>query len=888
MALTSGTRLGPFEIVAVLGAGGMGEVYRAKDTRLGRDVAIKILPTSICSDTVARQRFEREAKSISALNHPNICVLHDVGCHEGLDYLVMECVEGETLAARLQKGPLPFSELLKTGIEIANALASAHRLGLVHRDLKPSNIMLTKAGAKLMDFGLAKPIVLNPITPASAPAFTGETLTSNQSPGSPLTGVGAIIGTIQYMAPEQLEGKEADARSDIFAFGAVLYEMATGRRAFEGKSYLSVASAILHKDPVPLAAIQPDSPPPLNYVISTCLAKDPEDRFQTAHDVKLQLAWLSQSSGIALPAPPVQSHAHRPSGTIFGLAAAAFLVVLVLGLLFFKYANRPAISDFGVVRFSVALPPKQELAADLTQAVAISPDGKRLAYVAAESGVAHLYVRRLDQLEPVAIPDSEGANFPFFSPNGDWVVFFSQGKLKKASSDGGRPVALCDLPAFFGGVWTPHDLIVVSIPNLGLATVPSGGGPPRQVAVANNKPIYPQGLTWLAGGDWVAFTDYSYSQHRQSVFAMKLSSGELRTLLDNAQSPSYSAGNLVYYQGGALWAVPFDSEKLQLLGTPVEIETGVDEVNYVPQASVSRTGALAFAPGPAEDSFRNLFLVNRQGAEQKLVLPPNDYIDPAFSPDGKRIAFVIRSVQQLGVLERDRGALTSLAPNLQNFAPTWASDGKSLLMDAIDASRQRGFYRVAADGSSEPQLLRPTPQTSHITSIAGDIAAVMVSDPVTNTDLWLLSLQPPYELRPFKRTAAVERQGALSPNGRWMAYSSNESGRSEIYVEPVPGPGGRRQISSDGGSQPRWVRNGHEIIYRNGTKMMSVPVQLQPTFLPGKVVELFDRKFDPGAAVAGYDVSADGQTFVMTRSERENPTEIRVILGWPSIARPQK
>ncbi len=882
MALNSGTRLGPYEVVAPLGAGGMGEVYRAKDTRLGRDVAVKILPASISADPVAKQRFEREAKTISGLSHPNICVLHDVGSHDGVDYLVMECLEGQTLAARLQKGPLPCNEVLKIGIEITDALAHAHRLGLVHRDLKPSNIMLTKTGAKLMDFGLAKPCALNPVAPASAPFFSGETLTSNQSPGSPITGVGAIVGTIQYMSPEQLEGKEADARSDIFAFGAVLYEMTTGRRAFEGKSYLSVASAILHKEPPSLTGIQPTSPLPLNYIICHCLAKDPDERFQTAHDVKLQLCWLSQSGSTASQPSAVESRSRRYKGAIIGMVAAA----MMLGLLLVTLAHRPAVSEYGIVRFSVALPPKQELAADLTQAVAISPDGKRLAYVAAESGVAHLYVRRMDQFEPVAIPDSEGANFPFFSPNGDWVAFFNQGKLKKAPSDGGRPVALCDMPAFFGGTWTPRDVIVVSVPNQGVATVPAGGGTLRKVSVAADKIVYPQGLTWLASGDWVAFTDYL--QVRRSIMALKLDSGELRTILDNAQSPSYSAGNLLYYQGGALWAIPFDPDKLQVLGTPVELETGVDEVNYVPQASASRSGDLAYAPGPAGDSFRNLFLVNRRGIEQKLTLPPNDYIDPAFSPDGKRIAFVIRSVQQLGVLERDRGALTSLAPNLSNFAPTWTLDGKSLLMDAIDASRQRGIYRVAADGSSEPQLLRTISQASHITSIAGDSAAVMVNDPVTTIDLWLLSLHAPYDMRPFKRTPAVERQGALSPDGRWMAYASNESGRSEIYVEPVPGPGGRRQISIEGGAQPRWVRNGGEIIYRNGTRMMSVPVQLQPTFQPGKVVELFDRKFDPGAAVAGYDVSSDGQTFVMTRSERDNPTEIRVVLGWPSAARAQK
>jgi Tol biopolymer transport system component len=871
MALTSGTRLGPYEIVTPLGAGGMGEVYRAKDTRLGRDVAIKILPASISADPVAKQRFEREAKTISGLNHPNICVLHDVGSQDGMDYLVMECVEGETLAKRLEKGPLPLEQVLKYGTEIAAALDKAHRHGVVHRDLKPGNVMLTATGVKLLDFGLAKPA---PTFSLNTPASEATT-TSLESPATPISSAGMIVGTIQYMPPEQIEGKGADARSDIFALGAVLYEMATGRRAFEGKSNLSVASAILNKEPPPIAGLQSAPSSALDYVIRTCLAKDPEERFQTTYDVKLQLSWLSQSGAMDFT-PAGKRSAPLPWRLAIGLAAA---VVLLLGLLLVRLASRPAVSDYGIVRFSVALPPKQELAADVTQAVAISPDGKRLAYVAAESGVAHLYVRRLDQLGPVAIPDSEGANFPFFSPNGDWVAFFNQGKLKKAPADGGRPVVICETPAIFGGTWTPRDVIVVSIPNLGMATVPAAGGALHKVSVATNKVIYPQGLTWLAGGDWVTFTDYL--QPRRSIMALKLDSGEVRTILDNAQSAYYAAGNLVYYQGGALWAVPFDPDKLRLLGTPAEIETGVNEVNYVPQASASRTGVLAYAPGPAGDFFRNLFLVNRKGVERKLDLPPNDYIDPAFSPDGKRIALVIRSVQQLEVLEPDRGAVTSLAPNFSNFAPTWTPDGKNLLLDAFDASRQHGIYRVAADGSSEPQLLRTISQTSHITSIGGDYAAVMVNDPVTTTDLWLLSLHTPYDMQPFKRTPAVERQGALSPDGRWLAYASNESGRSEIYVEPVPGPGGRRQLSSEGGGQPRWVRNGREIIYRNGTKVMSVPVQLRRDFQFGKVVELFDRKFDPGAAVAGYDVSPDGQTFVMTRSERDNPTEIRVVIVWP-------
>jgi serine/threonine protein kinase/Tol biopolymer transport system component len=882
MDLPPKTRLGPYEIIAAIGAGGMGEVYRARDTRLDRCVAIKILPSHLSCTPELKSRFEREARTLSSVSHPNICHLYDVGCESGIYFLVMELLDGETLSHRLQKGPLPLNDLLKVAIEIADALAKTHHLGLIHRDLKPSNIMLTKTGVKLMDFGLAKLAVGDPFASATPPPLAGETATTMQSPASPITTAGAIVGTLQYISPEQIEGKEADARSDIFALGAVLYEMTTGQRAFDGKSRAAVASAILEKDPPLITTLQPAAPPLLAYVTSTCLAKDPEERFQTVYDVRLQLRWLAQPSatGSASAAKQVTPRWRRLA---IGLAAAIVLALVILAV---KLASRPAATEHGIVRFSIALPPKQELAADVTQAVAISPDGRRLAYVAAESGVSHLYVRRLDQLEPVAIPDSEGANFPFFSPNGDWVAFFNQGKLKKAPADGGLPVALCELPSFFGGTWTPRDVIVVSIPNVGMATVPAVGGTLHKVSVAANKVIYPQGLTWLASGDWVAFTDYL--QARRSIMVLKLDSGEVRTLLDNAQSAYYAAGNLVYYQGGALWAVPFDSDKLQILGASAEIEAGVNEENYIPQASVSRTGVLAYAPGPAGDFFRKLFLVNRNGVEQKLDLPPKDYIDPAFSPDGKRIALVIRNVQQIEVLDRDRGAVTSLATNFTNFAPTWTPDGKNLLLDAFDASRQRGIYRVSADGSSEPQLLRTISQISHITSIAGDNAAVMVSDPVTTTDLWLLSMHPPYDMRPFKHTLAVERQGALSPDGRWMTYASNESGRSEIYVEPVSGPGGRRQLSTEGGSQPRWVRTGREITYRNGTKMMSVPVQLRPDFQFGKVVELFDRKFDPGAAVAGYDVSPDGQTFVMTRSERDNPTEIRVVIGWPGDGRTQK
>jgi len=878
MELAAGTKLGPYEVVGPIGAGGMGEVYRARDTRLERCVAVKILPAHFSCNTELKSRFEREARTLSSVSHPHICHLYDVGSQNGVEYLVMELLEGETLAARLKRGSLPVSEVLKIGVEVAAALASAHRLGLVHRDLKPGNIMLTKTGAKLMDFGLAKPAALNG-EGSGGLQVSGETLTSMQrSPGTPITIAGSIVGTIQYMSPEQLEGKEADARSDIFALGAVLYEMATGKRAFDGKTQLSVVSAILHQEPEAVNTVQPTSPAALNYIICTCLRKDPDDRFQTAHDVRLQLDWLTQQVASVVTARKKVSLS-RIWSIAAGLLAVGLLAVLALA----KFTWRPGDPFPTVLRLTVALPSKQELTADRTMSLAISPDGKRLAYVATESGLSHLYTRRLDQFDAVLIPDSEGTLFPFFSPSGEWVAFFSQGKLKKAPADGGLPVVITEMPSLFGGTWTPQDLIVVSVPNMGLAKVPASGGTLQRIAVATKDMVYPEGLVWLSG-QWVAFTDFL--SNRRALIAVNVGSGEVRPLLENATSPSFSGGHLLYYQGSSIWAVPFDANKVQITGSAFQLDSGVDEQNYVAQVTASRDNVVVYAPGFPSNIARNLFLVDRKGQEKELDLPPKDYIDPAFSADGKRIAVVIRSVQELEIIDRDSGAVTNLATGFSNFAPVWVPDGKSLLLDisrtylSSNPGGERGIYRLSVDGASQPQLLRITPQISHVTSVSRDYAAVMVNDPTTNTDIWLLSLRQPYEMRPFKQTAAVERQGSLSPDGHWIAYASNESGRSEVYVEPVPGPGGRRQVSTEGGDQPRWVRNGREIVYRNGTKMMSVPVQLQPTLQAGKAVELFDRKFDQGAAVAGYDVAPDGQTFVMTRPEHENPTQIRVVMNW--------
>ena len=489
MPVAKGTRLGPYEIAAAIGAGGMGEVYRAKDTRLDRYVAIKIIHSNLSCTPELKSRFEREARVLSSLSHPHICSLYDVGKEGDLEFLVMELLDGETLSARLRKGPLPVSAVVKLGIEIADALAAAHRLGVVHRDLKPGNIMLTANGAKLMDFGLAKPSI--PVAAGSTELWEMATATM-PSPSTPLSGANTIIGTIQYMAPEQIEGRIADERSDVFALGTVLYEAVTGRHAFEGKTHISVASAILQKDPPPIPDDHSDiGVPPLQYAIRTCMAKEPDQRFQTAHDVKLQLNWVAQAAAVGQP----RQRKRRFAAVV---VAALVIAALSVAVLFLSFRDRSSGVSDQVTRFSIPLAPHQELATTNGQSLVLSPDGKSLAYVAVDNGVARLFIRRLDSFDSVAIPDSDGAAFPFFSPDGEWVAFYVQGKVKKALVNGGVPVVVCEVPTFFGATWTPKDMIVIAIPNYGLASVPASGGSLQKVQMDSKSIVYPEGPSWLA------------------------------------------------------------------------------------------------------------------------------------------------------------------------------------------------------------------------------------------------------------------------------------------------------------------------------------------------------------------------------------------------------
>src|SRR6202142_1637570 len=587
-ALKSGAKLGPYEILASIGAGGMGEVYRAKDTRLDRIVAIKILADHDGSKPELSERFEREARAISSLNHPPICTLYDVGHQDGVDYLVMEYLEGETLAARLAKGPLPLDQVLKYAIEIADALSKAHHKGITHGDRKPGNIMLTKSGAKLLDFGLAK---LRQQASPSVPISQVSTA------AGAITAPGMILGTLQYMAPEQVEGKGADARTDIFAFGTVVYEMATGKKAFEGKSHASLIAAILEREPPPVSSLQPMTPPALDRVVKTCLAKDPDDRWQTARDLEIELKWIAEGDSQVMSSTPTAAkkgiRAPGPRALVLSLGAlflgAAIASLAVLNL-------KPSSSPRPVTRAVITLPPGQALAMTLGPAVALSPDGTHLAYAATQGGPRQLYFRAMDSLEARPIAGTEGAVNPFFSPDGQWLGFFADGKLRKISVNGGAAVTLGDAVGR-GASWGSRGMIAFT-PTQGspLLQVSDAGGAPQPLAhLEKGEPsqLWPE---FLPGGKALLFAGGNPALPEVAVHS--IATGERRNLVQGATQPRYAlSGHLVYAQGGNLMAAPFDPQRLAVTGAAVRVVQGVMQTAYgATQYSLSATGSLVYVP----------------------------------------------------------------------------------------------------------------------------------------------------------------------------------------------------------------------------------------------------------------------------------------------------
>jgi len=853
MAITPGQRLGPYEIESALGAGGMGEVYRARDTRLGRIVAIKVLGAHLSDKSDLRERFEREAHAVANLHHPHICVLYDVGREGETEYIVIEYLDGETLAQKLTNGPLPLDQALEIGAQIADALDAAHRRGITHRDLKPANIMLVRRGGpsgppdtKLLDFGLAKLTA-----PVDGDVTTLPTIGATSS-------AGMLVGTIHYMAPEQLEGKAADARTDIYAVGAIMQEMLTGKRAFEG--------------------IVPLAPPALDRAIKRCLAKDADDRWQSARDLAAELKWIANGDPVPIAAGTGASGrrvAVVAAGALLAGAAVAGFAVWTL-----KPAP-PAPSSPTITRMVIAVPPGDRLPIDQGQPVlALSPNGDQLAYVAVRDNTRRLYVRAMDSVQARALPGTDGALAPFFSPDGQWIGFFADSKLQKVPVSGGSPVTVASGAGFLGSDWSPDGTILfVESPGVGLMEVPDSGGTPRLFVRSGVQAaaVAPQFLP-----DWrtVLFVTSTGPGSIGQLMAYSRDTGTSRSLMTGAGFPKYvSSGHLVYGQGVNLVAAPFDVNRLEITGPAVPVVNGVALGDF----SVSRTGSLAYI-APGGDAPRRLVWVNRNGAKTPLAAPAREYDFPQISPDGQRVAVEIDS--QLWLYDLSRDTLTRFAfDGSINDTPAWSPDGQRIAFRSNRAGRQN-LYWQRADGGGGAERLTDNEYNDLPRSWTPDgrILAFQEVRPDTGRDIFTLRIGD-RNPQPFLQTKYTEGCPQISPDGRWLAYVSDETGGPEVFVQPFPATGGKWQLSTDGGTEPVWNRNGHELFYRSGPKMMAVDVATQPAFSAGKPRMLFEGSYAasvfPLTGVA-YDASPDGQRFLMMEEagQPKPATEINVVLNW--------
>jgi eukaryotic-like serine/threonine-protein kinase len=883
MAILSGKRLGPYEILSAVGAGGMGEVYRARDTRLDRIVAVKIVPDHLSDRAELRERFEREARTIASLNHPHICVLFDIGHQDGIDFLVMEYLEGETLAERLKKGPLPLEQVLKNAIEIADALDKAHRKGITHRDLKPGNIMLTKSGAKLLDFGLAK------LRQETAPA---NIALSKLPTEDGVTAQGTILGTLQYMAPEQLEGKQADARTDIFAFGVVVYEMATGKKAFEGKSSASVIGAILKDDPPPISSLQPMTPQALDRVVKRCLAKEPDERCQSAKDLTDELKWIAEGGSQASVAtgPSIAKLRNRTFWRWAFPWAAVFLAgAIAAGLA--VWSAKPSPTQHAVSRVAITLPAGQRLAALDQPALAISPDGKNIVYVAVQGGTQQLFLRPLDSLEAKPIAGTEGAVSPFFSPDGQWIGFFAGGKLKKVSVNGGAPVTLTNASTPVGASWSSLGTLALQAnagSSLGLQQISQEGGTPQPLTHVGKGDLNHGWPEFLPGGNALLFaTSSTFAAWTNGQIAVQLTgTGERKDLAQAGTQPRYaSTGHLLYAQSGTLMAAPFDARRLALTGAAVPALEGVMEslTTGAAQYSVSSTGTLVYVAGGVSSSQSRMVWVSRNGEEQPLLAAPHSYQFPRVSPDGRRVAVtIVEQDQQIWVYDTARDTLTRLTfEGNTNSNVTWSPDGRRIAFASNQAhpGTLNSFWR-ASDGSGSTERLTTSDYQHSPNSFSpdGQLLTFTETTPDTGRDIWVLKLAD-RKAQPFLRTPYEETAPKFSPDGRWLAYSSDESGRREIYVQPYPGPGGKWQISTDGGQEPVWNPHGGELFFRNGSKIMAVDVDTTSGFSAGKPRMLFEGPYLPTpGSLQFYDVSPDGRRFLMLKPSEQTTSLVQIVV----------
>lgn len=901
MTITSGTKFGPYEVESPLGAGGMGEVYRARDARLERTVAIKILASHLDSSPELKQRFQREARALSALNHAHICHLYDIGSQNGTDYLVMEFLEGETLADRLRKGPLPLNEVLKTGAEIADALQVAHRAGILHRDLKPGNVMLTKSGAKLMDFGLAKPTSLGGLSEKnSAPLLSAAMTVSDASPGSPLTGAGAVIGTVQYMSPEQIAGQVADTRSDIFCFGSMLYEMITGKRAFEGKSQISVASAILEKDPEPLTKIKPLAPAALDHLVSVCLAKDPDSRWQSAADIARELRWIANSSSSFNTAAPLRMRPRLRTNLLWATAVAALLAIL----LWTNFRER----EPALVLRSFLPPPAEEgfdFTGDASGPPVITPGGTAIAFCARNQKDRNtIWVQSLGDLTAKKLDGTEGASFPFWSPDGKYLGFFADGHLKKVPAAGGPVITLTDTNNPRGGTWSKDNVIIYE-PDYrdALWRINATGGTPEPLTkIEAGKHTTHRWPRFLPDGKHFLFFAASHSGNsEQGIYFGSLDNGSYKHVLDADSDAQYASGYLLYHLQSQLLAQKFDPSTGALSGDPMVVANFVeyDSGTWHTTFAASQNGLLLYEPG-SKKLGTDISLLDQNGQVVSKIADRGHYNGVGrFSPDGKRLAISMGDPQaDIWVFDLARGSRTRLTFGGATYLnPSWSADGQRVAyMRQSGATIQEGTSlraRLANGGGQEEILLERDPSDSISTFLLpqwspdGRYLLYIKQSGPTGAAIWAL---PTFgEKKPFvvvqpQTPQAKVVEFLLSPDGRWLAYSSTESGHEEIYVThfpSFPSGSGRWQVSQSGATFPAWRGDSKELWFVASDGFFRA-VTVNPNseeFAMDPVRTMF--QFTYTASVGNpYELAPDGQHVIVTTLPGGVPTPLVLVTNW--------
>ncbi len=873
-----GKTIAHYEITSRLGKGGMGEVYQAKDRKLGRDVAIKVLPEEFARDTDRVARFQREAKLLASLNHPNIAAIYGLEASGETNFLVLELVEGQTLAERIKTGPVPVEEALNLALQIAEALEAAHEKGVIHRDLKPANIKITPDGkAKVLDFGLAK-------------AFAGDQEEANLSNSPTLsdaaTQQGVILGTAAYMSPEQARGKAVDKKADIWAFGCVLFEMLTGSAAFSGKDVTDILAAVIRAEPE-WKTLPENLHWRLREVIERCLKKDARDRYHDISDVRVDIQKvLADPSGLL--AHPAAPHAGARMGLPW-IAAAIVLTAIIVGVAVWKMKPAPAPEPRPVVRLDYELPEGQQFSNLMLPALAVSHDGRQFIYSTGEG----LYLRSVDALAAKRIAGTEGNTIaPFFSPDDMWVGYFSSGKLKKIAIGGGAPVVLCDVGGLpTGASWGADDTIVYGEVGRGILRISANGGTPETLAkggVLGLPQILPDRKALL-------FTDYTSSLFR--VMVQPAGSGEQRELFAGSGARYLPTGHIVYVVGNNLFAVLFNAESMEAAGGQVPLVEGVLQTIGVSQYAVSDSGTLVYIPGTTGGaaSGRTLVWVDKQGKEEPLGAQPDSYAYPKVSPDGTRVALTVRETNvDIWVWDLVRKTLTRLtfdkASDLQSI---WTPDGKRIVFSSGRDGSLYSLYWKAADGTgAEEKLFSMSDRALMPWCWSGDGKTLVMQETNLSSewDIGLLSMEGDRGRKPLLHEDAAEIQMKVSPDGRWIAYMSTESGRAEVYVRPFPEVDtGKWQVSTTGGAAPLWSPDGRELFYLGeGNTVMAIAVETKPTFTLGTPKVLFKSIYVGAATGEGtpWDISADGKRFLMlkeagaTPSAAGGPQKINIVLNW--------